>query len=131
MTFDASGVPTANGRYRVTEFIRFTEAPGVANALAIDNIPGNAGDLSDHRAGLLFVKIAYSDGSKGVLTVSCALPGGPGPDRPAAPASMFEGITASKGFVDYWNRVAPVPGVDGNRTLFHIRTNQGNRDDER
>jgi hypothetical protein len=130
MTFDASGAPTRKGRYRVTELIRFTEAPGVANALTIDNIPGNTGDLSDHRAGLLFVKVAYSDGSNGVLVVSCALPGGPGPDRPGAPASIFEGITASKGFVDYWNRVAPVPGVDGNRTLFHIRVKQWGRDAE-
>jgi hypothetical protein len=22
--------------------------------------------------------------------------------------------------VDYWNRLAPVGGVDGNRTLFHV-----------
>lgn len=131
MTFDAGGAPTGSGTYRVTEFIRFTVAPGVANGLAIDNIPGSTGDLSDHRSGLLFVKIAYSDGSKGVLVVSCDLPGGPGPDRPAAPASLFEGITASKGFVDYWNRVAPVPGVDGNRTLFHIRVEQGDRDAEK
>jgi hypothetical protein len=130
MTFDTGGAPTGSGTYRVTELVRFTVAPGVANALAIDHIPGAMADLSDHRAGLLFVKIAYSDGSKGVLVVSCDLPGGPGPDRPPAPASIFEGITASKGFVDYWNRVAPVPGVDGNRTLFHILEKQGDRDAE-
>jgi hypothetical protein len=129
-TLDASGAQTGNGRYRVTELIRFTVAPGLANATAIDNIPGATGDLTDNRAALLFVKIAYSDGSKGVLVVSCALPGGPGPDRPGAPSSLFEGITASKGFVDYWNRVAPVPGVDGNRTLFHVRVKHGDRDAE-
>jgi hypothetical protein len=129
-TFDASGAQTGSGRYRVTELIRFTLAPGLANALAIDHIPGNTGDLTDHRAGLLFVKIAYSDGSKGVLVVSCALPGGPDPDRPGAPTSMFEGVTASKGFVDYWNRVAPVPNVDGNRTLFSVRVEKADRDTE-
>jgi hypothetical protein len=43
-----------------------------------------------------------------------------------APADLFEGVTASKGFVDYFNRVAPVNGVDANRTLFHVR----NRADE-
>ena len=37
-----------------------------------------------------------------------------------SPDSVFEGITASKGFVDYWNRAAPVPMVDDNRTLFHV-----------
>ena len=26
-----------------------------------------------------------------------------------------------KGFVDYFNRVAPINGVDANRTLFHVR----------
>lgn len=129
-TFDPSGTVTGTGRYRVTELIRFTVAPGFNNGLTIDNIPGATGDLTDNRAGLLFVKIAYSDGSKGVLVVSCDLPGGPGPDRPGAPSSLFEGITASKGFVDYWNRVAPVPGVDGNRTLFHVRVKQGDRDTE-
>ncbi len=131
MTFDSSGAPTGSGAYWVTELIRFTEAPGLANALVIDNIPGATGDLTDNRAGLLFVKIAYSDGSKGVLTVSCDLPGGPGPDRPGAPPTLFEGITASKGFVDYWNREAPVAGVDGNRTLFHIRVKRGDRHGER
>jgi hypothetical protein len=120
-TFDASGAQTGSGRYRVTELIRFTVAPGFNNGSTIDNIPGATGDLTDNRAGLMFVKIAYSDGSKGVLVVSCDLPGGPGPDRPGAPPTLFEGITASKGFVDYWNRVAPVPNVDGNRTLFHVR----------
>jgi hypothetical protein len=129
-TFDASGAQTGSGRYRVTELIRFTVAPGFNNGLTIDNIPGATGDLTDNRAGLLFVKIAYSDGSKGVLVVSCDLPGGPGADRPGAAPSLFEGITASKGFVDYWNRVAPVPGVDDNRTLFHIRVKHEDREAE-
>ena len=31
-----------------------------------------------------------------------------------------EGITATKGFVHYWNRVDPAPGVDANRTVFHV-----------
>lgn len=129
-TFDASGATTGSGTYRVMELVRFTVAPGLANATAIDNIPGATGDLSDHRGGLLFVKVAYSDGSKGILVVSCDLPGGPGPDRPGSPDSLFEGITASKGFVDYWNRVPAVPGVDGNRTLFHIWEKRGDGDAE-
>ena len=115
---------TGNGTYRVQQLVRFDLAPGVNTAGIIDTIPGAKSDLSDHRAGLLFVRIAYSDGSKGVLVVSCHLNGGPDfVARPAAPASVFEGITASKGYVDYWNRVAPIVSpapVDGNRTLFHI-----------
>ncbi|HEY3124160.1 MAG TPA: hypothetical protein VGK70_08855 [Thermoanaerobaculia bacterium] len=51
--------------------------------------------------GLLFtlVKIAYDNGSEGTLVVSCHLVG--------TPDSVFEGVTATKGFVDYWNREAP------------------------
>ena len=125
---------TASGTYRVQQLVRFDVAPGVQTAGLIDNIPGATGDLTDNRAGLLFVRIAYSDGSKGVLVVSCHLNGGPDfVTRPAAPAGVFEGITASKGYVDYWNRVppigAPVP-VDGNRTLFHILNQDENRDRE-
>jgi hypothetical protein len=48
------------------------------------------------------------------------LPGNPPPGPAGSPDTLFEGITASKGFVDYWNRAAPVPNVDGNRTLFHV-----------
>jgi hypothetical protein len=33
---------------------------------------------------------------------------------------FMESASASKNYVDYWNRVAPVAGVDGNRTLFHV-----------
>ena len=56
-------------------------------------------------------------GARGFLTVSCRLPGA-GP--PTAPASIFEGITVTKDFVDYWFRFEPVAGVDANRTLFHV-----------
>jgi hypothetical protein len=106
-TFDPSGNPTASGTYQVTSFVSFTVAPGTPRQ-PHDNI----GDLEDQRAGLLFVTIEYSDGSTGVLTVSCDLIG--------TPDSVFEGIRVSKGFVDYWNGTEPVPGVNGNRTNFHI-----------
>ena len=107
-TFDPSGHSTASGTYQVTSFVSFTVAPGTP-PLPNDNI----GDLEDSRAGLLFVTIQYSDGSPGVLAVSCHLGG--------TPNSVFEGIRVSKDFVDYWNGTAPVPGVNsGNRTTFHI-----------
>jgi hypothetical protein len=45
--------------------------------------------------------------------VSCHLVG--------TPNSVFEGITASKGFVDYWNREAPPPPPgNADRTTFHV-----------
>jgi hypothetical protein len=110
-TFDPSGTLTASGTYQVTGFVSFAVAPGTTR-LPHDNI----GDVKDQRAGLLFVTIQYSDGSPGVLTVSCDLIG--------TPDSVFEGIRVSKGFVDYWNGTAPVPGVNGNRTNFHILHNK-------
>jgi hypothetical protein len=112
---------TGMGDYRVTGLIRFVVAPGHQTNGLRDNI--GDGTLTDNRAGLAVFRIAYDDGSKGILAVSCHLNGNPPSQADAAPASIFEGITASKGFVDYWNRVAPSgspAGANANRTLFHI-----------
>jgi hypothetical protein len=98
---------TASGTFKVTGVIRFTVAPGSLPPGVIDNIGPNA------RSGLAVFKIQYSDGSTGTLTVSCHLPVG-------SPSGIFEGITAIKGFVDYSDHVPPVPGVDANRTNFHV-----------
>jgi hypothetical protein len=106
------------GSYRVTGLVRFDVAPGAQASNAKDLI--GDGTLADNRGGLAILRIAYSDGSKGILVVSCDLPGNPPPGPAGSPDSIFEGITASKGFVDYWNRAAPVPRVNGNRTLFHV-----------
>jgi hypothetical protein len=101
-------VSTGSGSYTVTGFVSFTLAPGTP-PLPHDNI-GNGADV---RAGLLVVRIAYSDGSEGTLVVGCHLVG--------TPDALFEGVTASKGFVDYWNREAPpAPPGDADRTAFHV-----------
>jgi len=107
-TFDGSHMSTGSGTYQVTGLVRWDEAPGSFGPGVIDNIA----PIANARAGLAVLRVEYSDGEHGVLTISCELDG--------SPASIFEGITASKGFVDYWNRVAPVPNVDGNRTNFHV-----------
>lgn len=78
---------TGGGLFTVTRLVRFDLAPG---ALANPTI----------RAGLAFLQVDYLDGSRGVLVVSCHLPG--------TPASVFEGVTASKGFTDFWNRITAV-----------------------
>jgi hypothetical protein len=106
-TFDPSGTPTGSGTYDVKRLVSWLPAPG-SPPLPHDNI----GDPEDTSAGLAVLRIGYSDGSRGVLTVSCTLVG--------SPAAIFEGVTATKGFVDYWNREKPVPGVAGNRTNFHV-----------
>jgi hypothetical protein len=53
----------------------------------------------------VFLAIRYSDGSGGIL--SCNLPVG-------TPASVLEGVTASKGYTDFFN---PTTG----NTVFHIQ----------
>jgi len=95
---------TGSGTYEVTGFVSYVVAPGTF-PLAHDNI----GNPADARAGLAVLKISYNDGSDGVLTVSCTIAG--------TPAAVFEGITATKGYVDYLR--PDVPG-NNNRTLFHV-----------
>jgi len=108
-TFAPGGAPTGSGTYEVTGFVTYELAPGTPP-------PGIPNDLIDgttanNRAGLLVVEIAYSDGTEGTLTVSCHLVG--------TPDSVFEGITASKRFVDYtFAEAPPAPPGDANRTLF-------------
>ena len=107
-TFDASGNPTGSGNYEVTGFVDFHVAPGSLPPSVTDN----SGNKADVRSGLAVFEIAYDDGSDGTLIVSCDLPVG-------SPVDMFEGITATKGYVDYWERDPAVAGVNANRTNFH------------
>jgi len=93
--------PSATGTYVVTGLVRWDEKG------AFPALPDTA------VGGLAILRVEFSDGSHGVLTVSCHAPSGSDP-------AIFEGITVSKSFVDYWNRVAPIGGVDANRTLFHV-----------
>jgi len=107
-TFDAANVSNGSGTYQVTGFVSFVLAPGSLPPNFIDH----TGVKADVHSGLVVLKVAYSDGSDGVLIVSCDLPVG-------SPPTLFEGITASKGYIDYWERDPAVGGVDANRTNFH------------
>ena len=106
-TFAPSSTQTGSGTYQVKRLVSWEPTAGTP-PLPNDYI----GNRSQESAGLAVLRIRYSDGSRGVLTVSCDLVG--------TSAAVFEGITATKGFVDYWNREKPVPDVDGNRTNFHV-----------
>jgi hypothetical protein len=111
-TVAADGVTvTGMGNFLVTRLIRFVLAPGQLPSTFNDTI----GNVTKTHAGLAYLRVDYDDGSKGILIISCAVPG--------APPSMFEGITASKGFVDYWNHVEPTgtpATANAGRTLFHL-----------
>ncbi len=106
-----TGQVVRTGTYRVTSLVSFEVAPGTFPATR-DLI----GDPKDIRAGLAVLRIQYSDGNSGILVVSCHLAG--------TPDTVFEGITASHAFSDFWNRQRPnsatEPFVDANRTAFHI-----------
>lgn len=100
-----AATPAQAGTFEVVHFVSFDLAPGTIP------VPDCIGDAADSRAGRLTVAILYSDGSDGILEIGCRLAG--------SPPSIMEGITATKGFVTFWNHEEPAPGVDGNRTLFH------------
>jgi TAT (twin-arginine translocation) pathway signal sequence len=95
-------VPGGPGTYRVTELVSWIEAPGTlaGNPVLHDHI----GNLVDTRAGLAVLRIKYSDRLDGILFLSCNL---------NSPASVDEGINASRGFVNFY---APTKGS----TLFHV-----------
>ena len=110
-TFDSTGVSTGSGTYTVTGLVSFENAGpnGVPPPTLIDTI----GSYLDARGGLLVLRVLYSDGEQGVLTVSCH-----GPVN--VPNTVFEGITTTKGIVGYVDRGKPAAGADGNRTIFHV-----------
>jgi hypothetical protein len=99
-----------SGNYKVTELLSWNVAPGVFPVIC-DTI----GAEEDFRAGLAKLRVKYSNGTSGVLTVSCHGAG--------SPDCVFEGITASMDYEDFWNAEAPDPAppdVDANRTAFHV-----------
>jgi hypothetical protein len=108
-TFTASGAPTGTGSYRVMSLVSWHAAPGT---LPCPPITDDIAPCADARAGLAVLQIRYSDGGGlGKLVVSCHLPVG-------SPAIIYEGITVSKGSVDY---LAPVnPDLTMNGTIFHV-----------
>src|SRR5437016_10421266 len=92
-TRDASDAVTGGGNYTVTGLVRWERA-----LASVPSIPGST-------AGLAILRVEYDDGSAGTLTISCRIT--------AEQPGRFEGVTASKGFVDFWNRVT-------SPNLFHV-----------
>ena len=104
-TWTTSG---GSGTYKVTALVSWVRANDQANVGFVDNI-----DEGTRTNGTAVLKVAFSDGSSGVLTVGCHGPG--------APPGIFEGIATTKGYKTYYNVQSPAPGVDANRTIFHVR----------
>ena len=108
---DKNGSLIGSGAYKVKQLVRFELAPGALGPPLVDKI----GNAADARAGLAVLRIRYSDGSQGILVVSCRI-------SRQTPDSMFEGITASKGFMDFWSHAAQ------NFTIFHVVPDSEDRD---
>lgn len=104
-TWSASG--GGSGTYSVTGLVSWVSAGPQANVGFVDNI-----DEGTRTNGSAVLTIAFSDGTRGVLTIGCHGPG--------APAGIFEGIATTKGYKTYYVVQAPSAGVDGNRTIFHV-----------
>jgi hypothetical protein len=101
-----SGVSTGSGTYAVTSLSSW-EFANLQTPGAIIDLIGSGG-----ANGNAILRIQYSDGSSGILGIGCHGPG--------APDGIQEGVIATKDFVTYWTRQAPAPGVNANRTSFHI-----------
>lgn len=100
-TFDASGASTGSGTYVATELVSWQFANF---QLPVLNDLVGGGKASN---GTVVLRIDYSDGSTGVLSIGCHGPG--------APDGILEGITATKDYLTYWTR------LDGEGfTVFHL-----------
>jgi len=108
-TYAPSGAQSGTGTYKVLSLVSFIQANFQGPTPAFTD---NIGDLNKRANGTAVLRIAYSDGSQGVLTVGCHGPG--------APPGIIEGIAATKGYKTYYETEEPKPGVDANRTLFHV-----------
>jgi hypothetical protein len=82
----------SSGTYKVTRLLHFEPTPVISGTTIL--------------GGLVVLAIKYSDGSKGVLVVNCAI---------NAPPQVTEGVNATKGTVDYWS-------IQGGFTVFHTGT---------
>jgi hypothetical protein len=98
----------ASGTFTVLELLNWQIAISPNPPMLTDTIA----DASKSTGGNAFLRIQYSDGSQGILGIGCS----------AADTieGILEGVIATKGYLTYWNREAPTPGVDGDRTLFHV-----------
>jgi len=103
-----------SGTYTVKELVDWEF--GSPQSLLIGGFPvtDNTGDTTERANGTAVLRIEFSDGKSGVLTVGCHGPG--------APAGIFEGIATTKGFTTFYNVPAPPPNANTGRTLFHVRS---------
>ena len=101
-----------SGTYEVKELVSWAFASPQSLLIGGFPVTDNTGDTTERANGTAVLRIEFSGGQSGVLTVGCHGPG--------APAGIFEGIAVTKGYRTYYNVPAPAAGVDAGRTLFHV-----------
>lgn len=89
INFPFEGTVLASGRFTATELIHFQLAPGRAASDTIDTI----GAAENLRPGLAILRIQFSDGSQGTLTIQTRLAG--------TPLSTTNQVHVVKGAVEY------------------------------
>jgi len=105
---NTAGTVLGMGTYQVSALSQWNPGPGTEAPGTIDNI----GRGADFQSGLAFLKVHYSDGSRGILILSCHAPQG-GVD------AIPEGVSLCKDNV-FFNMELPKPNVDWDRTSFHL-----------
>ena len=101
-----------SGTYEVKELVVWEFASPQSLLIGGFPVTDNTGDTTERANGTAVLRIEFSDGESGVLTVGCHGPG--------APAGIFEGIATTKGYKTYYNVPAPLGDVNAGRTLFHV-----------
>ncbi len=101
-----------SGTYKVKELVAWEFASPQSLLIGGAPVIDNTGDTTERANGTAVLRIEFSDGQSGVLTVGCHGPG--------APAGIFEGIATTKGFTTFYNVPAPLPNVNSGRTIFHV-----------
>jgi len=102
-----------SGTYVVKELVTWEfDSPQTLNIGGLP-VTDNTGDTTKRANGVAVLRIEFSDGASGVLTVGCPGPG--------ASDGIFEGIATTKGVKTYYNVPVPLPAVNEGRTLFHVR----------
>jgi hypothetical protein len=101
---------TGSGTYVVKSLVSWVFANFQSNTPPLTD---NIGNTNRRANGTAVLRVQFSDGQSGVLTIGCHGPG--------APPGIFEGIATTKGYKTYYMVHDPVGGVDANRTIFHVR----------
>ena len=101
-----------SGTYEVKGLVSWQFASSQPLLIGGFPVTDNTGTNTERANGVAVLRIRFSDGQSGVLTVGCHGPG--------APAGIFEGIATTKGYKTYYNVPAPLGNVDAGRTLFHV-----------